>query len=119
MQEEEDLYQKLEEKPHIPRGGYPDEMRVIVTLMTIDHVMDEDILEGEDIIRIEVEDHQIEKIIKIEGIQEEEDSQMMEEPLMMVDPLMMEDPQEMEDHQDNLEDKDHQAHQDLLDQCTL
>ena len=61
-------------------------MRVIVTLMTIDHVMDEDILEGEDIIRIEVEDHQIEKIIKIEGIQEEEDPQMIEDPLMMVDP---------------------------------
>ena len=35
--------------------------------------MDEDILEGEDIIRIEVEDHQIGKITKIEGIQEEED----------------------------------------------
>ena len=38
---------------------------------------------------------------------------------MMVDPLMMEDPQEMEDLQDDLEDKDHQAHQDLLDQCIL
>ena len=67
--------------------------------------MDEDILEGEDIIKIEVEDHQIEKITKIEGIQEEEDPQMIEDPLMMVDPddggpdpLMMEDPQEMEDH---------------------
>ena len=48
-------------------------MRLIVTLMIIDHVMDEDILEGEDIIRIEVEDHQIEKITKIEGIQGEED----------------------------------------------
>ena len=61
-------------------------MRVIVTLMIIDHVMDEDILEGEDIIRIEVEDHQIEKITKIEGIQEEEDPQMIEDPLMMVGP---------------------------------
>ena len=88
-------------------------MRVIVTLMTIDHVRDEDILEEGDIIRIEVEDHQTEKITKIEGIQEEEDPQMIE------DPLMMEDPQEMEDHQDDLEDKDHQAHQDLLDQCAL
>ena len=49
-------------------------MRVIVTLMTIDHVMrDEDILEEEDIIRIEVEDHWIEKITRIEDIQEEED----------------------------------------------
>ena len=38
---------------------------------------------------------------------------------MMEDPLMMEDPQEMEDLQDDLEDKDHQAHQDLLDQCVL
>ena len=82
-------------------------MRVIVTLMTIDHMRDEDILEEEDIIRIQVEDHRIEKITKIEDIQEEEE------------PLMMEDPQEMEDHQDDLEDKDHQAHQDLLDQCTL
>ena len=34
-------------------------------------------------------------------------------------PLMMEDPQEMEDCQEDLEDKDHWAHQDLLDQCTL
>ena len=33
-------------------------MRVTVTLMTIGHVRDEDILEEEDIIRIEVEDHQ-------------------------------------------------------------
>ena len=40
-------------------------------------------------------------------------------PLMVEDPLMMEDPQEMEDHQDNLEDKDHQAHQDLLDPYVL
>ena len=32
---------------------------------------------------------------------------------------MMEDPQEMEDLQDDLEDKDHQAHQDLLDQCPI
>ena len=48
-------------------------MRVIVTLMIIDHMMNEDTLEGEDIIMIEVEGHQIEKITKIEGIQEEED----------------------------------------------
>ena len=79
-------------------------MRVIVTLMIIDHMTDEDILEEEDIIRIKVEDHWIEKITKIEGIQEEEDPQMMVDPLMIVDPLMMEDPlimedpQEMEDH---------------------
>ena len=81
-------------------------MTVIETLMTTDHVRDEDILE-EDIIRIEVEDHWIEDIIKVEDIQEVED------------PLMMEDPQEMEDHRDDLEDKDHQAHQDLLDQYIL
>ena len=40
-------------------------------------------------------------------------------PLMMEDPLMMEGPQEMEDCQEDLEDKDYQAHQDLLDQCVL
>ena len=106
-------------------------MRVIVMLMTIDHMRDEGTWEEEDIIRIEVEDHQKEKITKIQGIQEEEDPLMMEDPLMIEDPLvmedpqmvedpqMMEDPQEMEDHRDDLEDKDHQAHQDLLDQCTL
>ena len=43
------------------------------------------------------------------------DPQVMEDPLMMEDPLIMEDPQEMQDCQDNLEDKDCQAHQDLLD----
>ena len=48
-----------------------------------------------------------------------EDPLMMVDPLIMVDPLMMEDPQEMEDHQDDLEVKDHQANQDLLDQCIL
>ena len=67
-------------------------MRVIVTLMIIDHMMNEDTLEGEDIIMIEVEGHQIEKITKIEVIKEEEDPQMMEDPLMMVDPQMMVDP---------------------------
>ena len=34
-------------------------------------------------------------------------------------PLMMEDHQEMEGHQEDQEDKDHPAHQDLLDQYTL
>ena len=94
-------------------------MGVIVTLMTIDHVRDKDILEEEDIIRIEVGDHQIEKLARIEDIQGEEDPLMMEDPLMVEDSLMMEDPQEMEDCQEDLEDKDHQAHQDLLDQCAL
>ena len=42
-------------------------MRVIVTLMTIDHMRDEDFLAEEDIIRIEVEDHGIEKITKTRG----------------------------------------------------
>ena len=82
----------------------------------------EDTLEDEDIIRKEVEDHQIEVVIKEEGIQEEEDPLIMEDPLMMEDPLvmedplMMEDPKEMEDSQEDLEDKDHQVHQDLLGQ---
>ena len=44
---------------------------------------------------------------------------MMEEPQMMEDPLMMENPQEMEDYQEDLEDKDCQAHQDLLDLYAL
>ena len=55
-------------------------MRVIVTLLIIDHMMDEGILEGKDFIRTEVEDHQVEKITKMEGIQEEEDPQMIEDP---------------------------------------
>ena len=38
-------------------------------------------------------------------------------PGMMEDPLMMEDPQEMEGHLEDLEDKDHQVHQDLLGWC--
>ena len=45
-----------------------------------------------------------------------EDPLMMENPLMMEDPLIMEDPIGMEEIQDVLEDKDLQAHQDLLDQ---
>ena len=94
-------------------------MRVIVTLMIIDHVKIEDILEEEDIIRIEVGNYQKGKTIKMEDIQGEEDPLMVEDPLMMEGSLMMEDPQEMEDHQEDLEDKDHWAHQDLLDQCTL
>ena len=44
---------------------------------------------------------------------------MVEDPLMMEDPLMVEDPLEMDKIQVALEDKDHQAHQDLLDQYTL
>ena len=43
-------------------------MRVTVTLMIIDHMMNEDTLEGEDIIMIEVEDHQIEEMTKKEVI---------------------------------------------------
>ena len=64
-------------------------MGVIVILMIIrDHMMNEDTLEGEDIIMIEVEDHQIEEMTKREVIQEVEGHQI-ENPLMMVDPLMM------------------------------
>ena len=55
--------------------------------MTIDHLRDEDILKEGDIIKIEVEGHQIEKVVKMEGIQEEEDPLIMEDPLMMEDPL--------------------------------
>ena len=80
VQEEEDLYQKLEDTLQCLEEVIL--MRVIVTLLITDHVTDEDILKGEDIIRIEVEDHQIKKIIKIEDIQEEEDPLMMEDPLM-------------------------------------
>ena len=47
-------------------------MTVIMTLMIRDPVQIEDILK-EDIIRIEVEDHQIEKITRVEDILEEED----------------------------------------------
>ena len=97
-------------------------MRVTVTFMVIDQVRMEGTLEDEDITRKEVENHQIEMMVKVEGIQEEEDPLMMEDPLMLEDPLMMEDPlmledpQEMEGHQEDLEDKDHQVHQDLLGQ---
>ena len=55
-------------------------MRVIVTLMVIDHVRMEDTLEDEDITRKEVEDCQIEMIIKVEGIQEEEGPLMRRTP---------------------------------------
>ena len=108
-------------------------MRVIVILMIIeDLMMDEGPLEGEDI-TIGVEGHQIEGITMIEITLGEkgplmiedplmmEDPQMMEDPLMMVnclmmeDALVMEDPLGMEEIQDDLEDEDHQAHQDLLD----
>ena len=61
-------------------------MEVIVTLMIIgDHVMNEDTLEGEDIIMIEVEGHQIEEMTKREVIQEVEGHQT-ENFQMMVDP---------------------------------
>ena len=56
-------------------------MRVTVTLMVIDQVRIEGTLEDKDITRKEVEDCQIEMIIKVEGIQEEEGPLMMEDPL--------------------------------------
>ena len=78
----------------------------------------------------EVEGHQIENPPMMVDPQMMVDPLIMVDPLMMVDPLtmdgppammedplMMEDPQEMEDLQDDLEDEDHQAHKDLLDQC--
>ena len=55
-------------------------MKAKVIHMTIDHVKDEDILEEGDIIKIEVEGHQIEKVVKMEGIKEEEHPLMMEDP---------------------------------------
>ena len=67
-------------------------MGVIVTLMIVgEYMMNEDILEGKDIITIEVEGHQREEMIKREVIQEVEGYQI-EDPLMMVDPLVMVDP---------------------------
>ena len=81
--EEDNLCHWLEELQYLEKDIL---MRMIVTLMTIDHVRIEGILEKEDITREEVEDHQIEKITRVEDIQEEEDPQMMEEPQMMEDP---------------------------------
>ena len=43
-------------------------MRVIVTLMILDHMTNEDTMEGEDIIMIEVKGHQIEEMTKKEVI---------------------------------------------------
>ena len=80
--------------------------------MIIDHEEIEDIPEGEDTIKEEVENL---LISKAESIQEIEDPLMMENPLMMEDPLIMEDPQEMEDHQEDLEDRDCQEPLDPLD----
>ena len=100
----EDLYKSLfKEQPQCLEEDIL--MRVIVTHMVIDHMMNEDTLDGEDIIMIEVEGHQIEEMTKIEVIQviqeveghQTENPLMMVDPLMMQDPLMMEDPQEMED----------------------
>ena len=47
-------------------------MRVIVVHMITDHMMNEDTLEGEDVIMIEEEGHQIEEMTKREVIQEVE-----------------------------------------------
>ena len=58
-------------------------MKAKVIHMTIDHMKDEDVLEEGYIIKIEVEGHQIEKLVKMEGIQEEEDPLMMEDPLII------------------------------------
>ena len=77
--------------------------------------MDEGPLEEEGI-KIRVEGHWIEGITMIEVTVEEEGPLMMEDPLMMESPMTMEDLLEMDENQDTLEDKDHQAHQDPLDQ---
>ena len=114
--QEEDLHKNLfEGLLQCPEGVIL--MRVIVTFMIIgDPMMNEDTLEGGDIIVIELEGHQLGEMIRRGVIQEVEDPLMMEGPLMMEDPLMMKDPLEMEDILDDLQDEDHQAHQDLLDQ---
>ena len=78
-----------------------------------------DTWEEEGINKKEVEGHLIETITRVEVILEEEDPLLMEDHQMTEDPLIMEDPLMMEDCQEDLEDKDHQAHQDLLDLCTL
>ena len=90
-------------------------MKVIVILRIIgDLTMDEGHLEEEDIMK-GVEDHWIEGITMIEVTLEKEDPLMIEDLLMMENPLMMKDPLGMEETQDALENKDPQAHQDLLD----
>ena len=90
---------------------------IAILMMIGEPMMDKGPLEEEGI-KIGVEGHQIEGIVMIEVTLQEEDPLMeMEDPLMeMEDPLMMEDPLEMDKIQDTLEDKDHQAHQNLLDQ---
>ena len=80
-----------------------------------DLTMDKGPLEEEGIM-IGVEGHQIEGVTMIKVTLEEEGPLMIEDPLMMEAPLMMEEPLEMDEIQDALEDKAHQAHQDLLDQ---
>ena len=62
-------------------------------------------------IKVGMEGHWIEEIIMIEVTLEEEEAL-----IEMEDTLMMKDSLEMDDIQDTLKDKDHQAHQDPLDQ---
>ena len=65
--QEEDLYKSLfEEQPQCLEEDIL--MRVIVTLIITNHMMDEDTLEEEDIIMTEVEGHQIEEMTKKEVI---------------------------------------------------
>ena len=64
-------------------------MEVKAIPMIIDHEEIEDIPEGKDITKKEVEYH---LIIRVEGIQIEEDPLMMEDPLMVEDLPMMKDP---------------------------
>ena len=78
MPKENNLYQRLGNELHYLVEDI--QMRVIVTLMVIDQVKMEDTLEDKDITRKEVEDCQIERIIKVEGIQEVEDPLMVEDP---------------------------------------
>ena len=83
---------------------------VVILIIIEEHTMIKGPLKEEDI-KVEMESHQTEKIIRMEDIPEEED------PLMEVeDPLMMKDSLEMDKIQDTPEDEDHRAHQDPLDQ---
>ena len=113
----EEECQRMQEtnKNYLGELPYHIEKNILVRIVMILIVIEEPIMiEGplkEEGTKVEVEGHQIEQIIRIEDILEEED------PLIEVeDPLIMEDPLEMDDIPDTLEDKDHWAHQDPLDQ---
>ena len=82
--QEGNLYKSLfEEQPHCLQEDIL--MRVTVTLIITDHMMNEDTLEGEDITMIEVEGHQIEEMTK-KGVIQGVEGHLIEDLLMMEDP---------------------------------